>query len=1226
MKRKYKATSVVVILLSVFLIMSCSSTGNNAEEPYKPVSSKVNETVETPAEVASHNKAPEAKKVEVPRFGIISFTGDYLVVAVNGYNVVLNIDGGTFKENAYKSYSELVASEPSVVPLPSLEKKGNLRNVWQNEKGEVIEELKVSDLSSDIVLKAKWVEDIKEEEVVPESAEVKEPSEVDVPAEVEEPVSETTTVEEKANSTPYSLLSVDSSCIEVMINGYKVTLNLSDGILPYGIIDEYVAIAESNPSVVPLPTLTRSGYEKYSWTDEEGKTVTELDIASLSSDVTFTAHRGSTIKYPLTYDEEGVLFEEKPEEVVIVAAEEPLEPANEEAPEEKVSPYKDFYTVEDSFPIPVPERYGYDFVGWILDGQKSYEADKDAEITLGSTGAKDFVAVWNPDVPTITYILNGGEFSQEERTSFIFGEKPFTIENPVREHYVFVGWIVNGNEEEALKDYVVDTGNAQDITLEAVWILKDYTIVYDEEGVLFQEKPLEVVPEEKEEVIVPKNPVTYTVEDEFELINPTKYGYVFRGWIANGEPSYMARPIYSVLKGSSGDKVFVAVWSPLTVPVYYNLNGGSAVNRTSYTFGEKAFALNAPVKEHYEFKGWRTSRDEEPKKDYTVNTERAETLVLEAVWTPVEYEIVYNLNGGVFPEYPENPTSLTVEDDTFTIINPTREGYDFKGWKIEVTSPSYGPLYVLDLSNGDSVFKFEVYPESTVFKFSSDTKVGENLDKLIQSINDEYPKFTSTWTYDNIEGGILVKYPEGNAEYVKTYLEEELQASFPSLTIASGSYGERVLTALWEPSVYSITYDRNGIVYTPPVEEEPSNPAFYTVLDQFTIINPERPGYTFLGWIREGETQDKARSMYEVKLGSTGDLSLIPVWEKNVYDITYVMNGGEIPENAPSTFSYGDEEVHLKAPKRENYVFIGWKDSEEASPVKKYVIQSDLDKDLTLEAVWTPEEYYISYYLGGGKLKDGKSNSSSYTIESEDFILNVPERDYYVFKGWKEYGQHDSEAAKEYKVVASEARDLILVAVWEPVVYSISYVDDGYYKYDIVNPTSYTVESEDLYIAGPYKDGYDFLGWVVAGDRTAKINNPMVIESGSHGDLKLFAEYQVSIVPVGVVTDLQLQKVVYGKNGIIRPDWVVKVPESNGVHYEKGYAQGSDFYETYLEAVKAAKASYAYWINTNIELTDKNVNNVAYDSKAFSNTISLSTIEVVEYWEDTEGGIWVLVR
>ena len=1220
MKRKYKATSVIVILLSVFLIMSCSSTGNNAEEPYKPVSSKVNETVETPAEVASHNKAPETKKVEVPRFGIISFTGDYLVVAVNGYNVVLNIDGGTFNENAYKSYSELVASEPSIVPLPSLEKKGNLRNVWQNEKGEVIEELKVSDLSSDIVLKAKWVEDIKEEEVVPESAEVKEPSEV------EKPVSETTAVEEKANSTPYSLLSVDSSCIEVMINGYKVTLNLSDGILPYGIVDEYVAIGESNPSVVPLPTLTRSGYEKYSWTDEEGKTVTELDIASLSSDVTFTAHRGSTIKYPLTYDEEGVLFEEKPEEVVIVAAEEPLEPANEEAPEEKVSPYKDFYTVEDSFPIPVPERYGYDFVGWILDGQKSYEADKDAEITLGSTGAKDFVAVWNPDVPTITYILNGGEFSQEERTSFIFGEKPFTIENPVREHYVFVGWIVNGNEEEALKDYVVDTGNAQDITLEAVWILKDYTIVYDEEGVLFQEKPLEVVPEEKEEVIVPKNPVTYTVEDEFELINPTKYGYVFRGWIENGEPSYMARPIYSVLKGSSGDKVFVAVWSPLTVPVYYNLNGGSADNRTSYTFGEEAFALNAPVREHYEFKGWRTSRDEEPKKDYTMNTERAETLVLEAVWAPVEYEIVYNLNGGAFPEYPENPTSLTVEDDTFTIINPTREGYDFKGWKIEVTSPSYGPLYVLDLSNGDSVFKFEVYPESTVFKFSSDTKVGENLDKLIQSIKDEYPKLTSTWTYDNIDGGILVKYPEGNAEYVKTYLEEELQASFPSLTIASGSYGERVLTALWEPSVYSITYDRNGIVYTSPVEEEPSNPAFYTVLDQFTIINPERPGYTFLGWIREGETQDKARSMYEVKLGSTGDLSLIPVWEKNVYDITYVMNGGEIPENAPSTFSYGDEEVHLKAPKRENYVFIGWKDSEEASPVKKYVIQSDLDKDLTLEAVWTPEEYYISYYLGGGKLKDGKSNSSFYTVESEDFILNVPERDYYVFKGWKEYDQHDSEAAKEYKVVASEARDLILVAVWEPVVYSISYVDDGYYKYDIVNPTSYTVESEDLYIAGPYKDGYDFLGWVVAGDRTAKINNPMVIESGSHGDLKLFAEYQVSIVPVGVVTDLQLQKVVYGKNGIIRPDWVVKVPESNGVHYEKGYAQGSDFYETYLEAVKAAKASYAYWINTNIELTDKNVNNVAYDSKAFSNTISLSTIEVVEYWEDTEGGIWVLVR
>ena len=1022
----------------------------------------------------------------------------------------------------------------------------------------------------------------------------------------------------------FEIISFEDDLLVVGINGHCVTLILSGGYLPNNALETYIAIAESNPTNIPLPVLTRSGYEGYVWTDGNGNTVTELNISSLSSDVTFVAKRGAAIEYPLTYDEEGVLFEEKPEETVIVVEEKPQKPVAEE--KENESPYKSFYTVEDSFPIPVPQRSGYGFVGWILEGQESYEAERNAEITLGSTGAKDFVAVWSPGVVTISYDLNGGEFTGEERTTFLVGEESFAIENPVREHYVFVGWIVNGNEEEAVKDYVVDSSVVEDISLEAIWIPKDFTIVYDEEGVLYQEKPKDVVPSEKVEVTAPKNPTTYTVEDEFVLINPTKYGYDFIGWIESGEPSYMARPIYSVLKGSSGDKAFVAVWSPKTVDIHYDLNGGEALNRTRYTFGEKPFSLKAPRKEHYVFMGWRSNVLEDPNKDYIVDTKKAEELNLEAVWAPVEYKIVYNLNGGVFPDYPENPTTLTVEDDTFAVVNPTKEGYDFKGWKIEITEPGYGPLYALDLSNGDSVFKFEVYPESTLFSFSPDTMVGANLESLARSINEEYPKITSTWTYSKTSEGILVEYPEGNAEYVKYYLEEELQASFPFLTIASGSYGNRVLTALWEPTVYSITYDKKGMVFTEKVEEEPSNPISYTVLDQFTLINPERKGYTFLGWIKEGEPQEKARSIYEITLGSTGDLSLVPVWKKNVYSISYVMNGGETPENAPSSFSYGDRALRLKDPERQYYVFKGWKDSEEAEPVRSYIVPSDLDKDLTLEAVWEPVKYRIYYDLSGGRMAEGKANDSFYTIESEDFFLNAPERDHYIFKGWKERGHYDSEATIDFVVVSKEARALNLVAVWEPVVYSISYVNDGKYRYDIVNPTSYTVENEDLYIARPYKEGYDFLGWVIAGDRTETINNPMVVRKGSHGDLKLYAEYRVSTLPVGVVTELQRQNVVYGKNGIARPDWVIKVPEEYGEHYEKGYAKGADFYESYLEAVKAAKASYAFWFETKIDITEKSVNDVVYDSASFSESVTLSTIDVVEYWEDMEGGVWVLVK
>ncbi len=49
---------------------------------------------------------------------------------------------------------------------------------------------------------------------------------------------------------------------------------------------------------------------------------------------------------------------------------------------------------------------------------------------------------------------------------------------------------------------------------------------------------------------------------------------------------------------------------------------------------------------------------------------------LTANWTPIDYTITYNLNGGTA----SNPTSYNVETATFALTNPTKEGYIFTGW------------------------------------------------------------------------------------------------------------------------------------------------------------------------------------------------------------------------------------------------------------------------------------------------------------------------------------------------------------------------------------------------------------------------------------------------------------------------------------------------------------------------------------------------------------------
>ena len=64
---------------------------------------------------------------------------------------------------------------------------------------------------------------------------------------------------------------------------------------------------------------------------------------------------------------------------------------------------------------------------------------------------------------------------------------------------------------------------------------------------------------------------------------------------------------------------------------------------------------------------------------YTLTMPDADVTV-SVMWTAETYTINYNLDGGHLPTGQSNPATYTVETETFTLVNPERDGYAFAGW------------------------------------------------------------------------------------------------------------------------------------------------------------------------------------------------------------------------------------------------------------------------------------------------------------------------------------------------------------------------------------------------------------------------------------------------------------------------------------------------------------------------------------------------------------------
>jgi len=197
-----------------------------------------------------------------------------------------------------------------------------------------------------------------------------------------------------------------------------------------------------------------------------------------------------------------------------------------------------------------------------------------------------------------------------------------------------------------------------------------------------------------------------------------------------------------------------------TYNITYNLNGGNleADNPSTFDVETATFTLNNPTKTGYIFTGWTGTGLTELTTTVTISQGSIGDRSYTANWTAIDYTISYNLDGGSVS--PSNPTGYTVDTATFTLTNPTRDGYTFKGWSgTDLTGDDNKTVTITQGSIGNRNYTANWTPAEYQIIFARNGGTGGTAGKYVTYLQEmppitpptkEHCTFIGYWDWDGV--------------------------------------------------------------------------------------------------------------------------------------------------------------------------------------------------------------------------------------------------------------------------------------------------------------------------------------------------------------------------------------------------------------------------------------------------------------------------------------------
>ena len=403
--------------------------------------------------------------------------------------------------------------------------------------------------------------------------------------------------------------------------------------------------------------------------------------------------------------------------------------------------------------------------------------------------------------------------------------------------------------------------------------------------------------------------------------------------------------------------------------ISYELNGGhfTTQNPDSYGVGSSTIILNNPTKEGYRFTGWTGSNGNTPQTVVIIEKGSTGNKTFVANYTSSSYVITYNLDGGTVT--PANPTGYNTSSETFSISNPTKNGYNFIGWtSTEIAVPQM-TVNIESGSTGDKEFTANYTPISY---------------NIAYTLNDGILTSYNPLKYDITSSTIILNNPTKEGYSFIGWTSANILTPQVYMIIEKGSYGHKSFTANWSKNSYRVTLVKGtGIA---DVTGDGLHEYGSTVVASCTMLN----GYDFDSWTGNFTESTFLMPAYDVVMQANTKLK--------TYSIICNLNGGSTTTPNPTSYKINYNNITLINPTKNYYDFIGWTGYNGNIPQTTVVIPQGSYGNREYTANYTPTKYNIVYTLNGGV--EESSNPEYYDITSATINLINPVRNGYTFLGW----------------------------------------------------------------------------------------------------------------------------------------------------------------------------------------------------------------------------------